>query len=160
MEEIKKFSKLFEDELTLDTMDRSQLQACCKLLEISALGPIGLLRHRLRVRLRELEADDLLILQEGLESLTIYELQVACRERGMRSTGVSELRLRSQLLDWLTLNIKEKMPTTLLLLSRALYVRKPINGSISNRVCRLLSSVFSSFFQLHTRELASGRSAD
>lgn len=103
-------------------MSRSQLLACCKLLEISALGPTGLLRHRLRVRLRELEADDLMILNEGVESLTIWELQSACRERGMRSTGVSELRLRSQLHDWLTLNIRDKMPTTLLLLSRAMYV--------------------------------------
>lgn len=37
-EEILKFSKLFEDEITLDTLNRQQLVALCRLLDIPTLG--------------------------------------------------------------------------------------------------------------------------
>lgn len=37
-EEIMKFSKLFEDEITLDSLARPQLVALCRVLEISTLG--------------------------------------------------------------------------------------------------------------------------
>lgn len=36
--EIMKFSKLFEDEITLDSLTRSQLVALCRLLEVQTLG--------------------------------------------------------------------------------------------------------------------------
>jgi LETM1 and EF-hand domain-containing protein 1 len=53
-----KFIKLFEDELTLDNLSVSQLQALCRLLNISKIGPVELLRFRLHLKLRELKADD------------------------------------------------------------------------------------------------------
>jgi len=59
--EIMKFSKLFEDEITLDSLSRSQLSALCRVLEISSLGPVALLRFQLRLRLRNLAADDQVI---------------------------------------------------------------------------------------------------
>ena len=37
-DEILKFSKLFEDELTLDSLGRQQLVALCRLLDIQTLG--------------------------------------------------------------------------------------------------------------------------
>lgn len=54
--------------------------------------------------------------------MTTEELQQACRDRGMRALGVSEPRLRNQLEQWLDLHINRKIPVSLLLLSRALYL--------------------------------------
>ncbi|KAG8240420.1 hypothetical protein J437_LFUL003134 [Ladona fulva] len=118
--EILKFSKLFEDEITLDSLSRPQLAALCRVLEIQPLGTNNFLRFQLRMRLRQLAADDKVIRKEGVESLSASELQQACRSRGMRAYGVSEDRLRSQLEQWLDLSLNEKVPPSLLLLSRAL----------------------------------------
>ena len=38
-----------------------------------------------------------LIQKEGVDSLTVSELQSACQARGMRALGVPEARLKSQL---------------------------------------------------------------
>lgn len=53
-----KFSKLFEDEFTLDSLSRAQLSALCRVLEINPLGTNNFLRFQLRMRLRSLAADD------------------------------------------------------------------------------------------------------
>lgn len=63
-----------------------------------------------------------LIQKEGVESMAVWELQEACRQRGMRSFGVSEQRLKAQLSQWLDLHLNYKIPTSLLLLSRTLYL--------------------------------------
>lgn len=86
-EDILRFSKLFEDEITLDSLSRSQLIALCRVLEIAPIGTNSLLRFQLRFRLRSLAADHKVIMKEGLDSLSIAELQAACRARGMRSLG-------------------------------------------------------------------------
>jgi len=125
-EEIMKFSSLFENKLTLDNLDRRQLVGLCKLLGISTLGPDYYLRFTLHMKLRNLEADDKLIEDEGIQNLDVDELQSACRERGMRSLGVSEERLRSQLQQWLDLHLNKRIPSTILLLSRALYLPENI----------------------------------
>lgn len=67
---------------------------------IPHLGPDNLLRFRLATRLRELKADDVQIANEGINNLNVQELQVACRERGMRSIGISEEGLRQRLQQW------------------------------------------------------------
>ena len=74
------------------------------------------------MKLRSLAADDKVIQKEGVDSLTVSELQSACRARGMRALGMSEIRLKSQLIQWLDLSLNEKVPPSLLLLSRALYL--------------------------------------
>lgn len=81
-EEIMKFSKLFEDEITLDSLSRQQLTAICKVLEVGSLGTNNFLRFQLRMKLRSLAADDRMIQREGIDSLTTQELQSACRARG------------------------------------------------------------------------------
>lgn len=53
-----RFSKLFEDELTLEHLERPQLVALCKLLELQPIGTNNLLRFQLRLRLRTIRADD------------------------------------------------------------------------------------------------------
>lgn len=57
-EEIMKFSKLFEDEITLDSLSRQQLVALCRVLDIQTLGTTNFLRFLLRMKLRSLAADD------------------------------------------------------------------------------------------------------
>uniref|UniRef100_A0A8D2MVS4 Letm1 RBD domain-containing protein n=1 Tax=Zonotrichia albicollis TaxID=44394 RepID=A0A8D2MVS4_ZONAL len=121
-QEIVHFSKIFEDELTLEHLERPQLVALCKLLELQALGTNNLLRFQLLMRLRSIKADDEMIAKEGVSGLSVAELQSACRARGMRSVGLSEEQLKEQLGQWLDLHLKENIPSSLLLLSRALYL--------------------------------------
>lgn len=121
-EEILRFSKLFEDELTLDNLTRPQLVALCKLLELQSMGTNNFLRFQLTMRLRSIKADDKLIAEEGVDSLNVKELQAACRARGMRALGVTEDRLRDQLKQWLELHLHQEIPTSLLILSRAMYL--------------------------------------
>lgn len=121
-DEIMKFSKLFEDEITLDSLQRPHLVALCKVLNVSTIGTSAMLRFNLRMKLRSLAADDKMIAKEGVDSLNFNELQQACRSRGMRAYGVSEERLRKELKNWLDLSLNEKVPQSLLLLSRALMV--------------------------------------
>uniref|UniRef100_A0A669CHE3 Mitochondrial proton/calcium exchanger protein n=1 Tax=Oreochromis niloticus TaxID=8128 RepID=A0A669CHE3_ORENI len=121
-EQIIKFSKLFEDELTLDNLTRPQLVALCRLLELQSIGTNNFLRFQLIMKLRAIRADDKLIAEEGVESLNVNEVQAACRVRGMRSLGVTEERLREQLGQWLELHLNQQIPTSLLLLSRAMYL--------------------------------------
>lgn len=103
-EEILRFSKLFEDEITLDSLSRPQLTALCRVLEIAPIGTNNLLRFQLRMRLRRLAADDKLILKEGIESLSIAELQAACRVRGMRSLGGMSF-LHSEIFYFFVINL-------------------------------------------------------
>nr|XP_033328856.1 mitochondrial proton/calcium exchanger protein [Megalopta genalis] len=125
-EDIMQFSKLFEDEITLDSLSRPQLVALCRVLDVQTLGTTNFLRFLLRMRLRSLAADDKLIEKEGLDSLTRSELQQACRARGMRAYGLPESKLKEQLSQWLDLSLNKKVPPSLLLLSRALMVPETI----------------------------------
>ncbi|KAK0083402.1 hypothetical protein PV325_008827 [Microctonus aethiopoides] len=121
-DEIIKFSKLFEDEINLDSLSRPQLVALCRVLDIQTLGTTNFLLFLLRMKLRSLAADDRMIEKDGVDTLTRAELQQACRARGMRAYGMPENRLREQLSQWLDLSIHKKVPPSLLLLSRALMV--------------------------------------
>lgn len=122
MEEIIKFAKRFEDEVTLDSLSREQLAALCRVLELNTMGTSNLLRFQLRLKLRSLAADDRAIAREGVDALDLFELQQACKARGMRAYGLTSEKLRSQLQEWIDLSLNEKVPPTLLLLSRALLI--------------------------------------
>ncbi|NXU90746.1 LETM1 protein, partial [Xiphorhynchus elegans] len=126
-EEILRFSKLFEDELTLDNLTRPQLVALCKLLELQSIGTNNFLRFQLTMRLRSIKADDKMIAEEGVDTLTVKELQAACRARGMRALGVTEQRLKDQLKQWLDLHLNQEIPTSLLILSRAMYLPETLS---------------------------------
>ncbi|XP_070541446.1 mitochondrial proton/calcium exchanger protein-like [Ptychodera flava] len=126
--EILRFSKLFEDELTLDNLSRAQLVALCKLLLLQPIGTNNFLRFQLRMKLRSLHADDMLIRKEGIDNLSVAELQSACQSRGMRALGMSLDRLKSQLQQWLDLHLNEQIPSSLLLLSRTLYLPETLSA--------------------------------
>ncbi|XP_076770069.1 LETM1 domain-containing protein LETM2, mitochondrial isoform X6 [Arvicanthis niloticus] len=120
--EIVRFSKLFKDQLALEHLDRPQLVALCKLLELQAFGTNNLLRFQLLMTLKSIKADDEIIAKEGVKALSVSELQSACRARGMRSLGLTEEQLCQQLKEWLDLHLKENVPPSLLLLSRTFYL--------------------------------------
>ncbi|KAI9475986.1 MAG: LETM1-like protein-domain-containing protein [Benjaminiella poitrasii] len=112
-------AKRFEDELTLDNLSRPQLVSMCRYMNINAFGTDNFLRFQIRNRMRQIKADDKVIQTEGIESLTIQELQNACASRGIRAVGTSPGRLRDELAQWLELHLNHHVPGTLLILSRA-----------------------------------------
>jgi len=135
--DILKFSKLFEDEITLDNMTRGQLVAICRLLDLTPIGTNAFLRFQIEMQMRKLKADDVIIAKEGVEQMTVIELQAACKDRGMRALGLTKDKLVQQLKQWIELSTNEKVPPSLLLLSRTLYLpehiapEKAIEASIS-----------------------------
>ncbi|XP_078421732.1 LETM1 domain-containing protein LETM2, mitochondrial isoform X1 [Cetorhinus maximus] len=136
-QDIVRFSKHFEDELTLEHLSRPQLVALCKLLELQPFGTNNLLRFQLQMELRSIKADDEMIAKEGCNFLTVSELQTACRARGMRSLGLTEKQLHEQLTQWLELHLKENVPPSLLLLSRAMYLTDVKPKSIRQSVPKI-----------------------
>lgn len=125
-EEILKFSKLFENEITLDHLSKPQLSALCKSIGLPGVGTNSFLIFQLKMKLRQLRADDLLIESEGLNLLTSQELQMACQARGMRAIGLTRDQLQRQLKQWIDLHIHENVPASLLLLSQALFVTEAV----------------------------------
>ncbi|KAL7738009.1 hypothetical protein ACLKA6_006367 [Drosophila palustris] len=121
-DDIIKFAKRFDDEITLDSLTREQLAALCRVLELNTIGTTMLLRFQLRLKLRSLATDDRVIAREGVDSLNLFELQQACKSRGMRAYGLTAERLRFQLKEWIDLSLNEQVPPTLLLLSRAMLI--------------------------------------
>lgn len=128
-DEIIKYAKRFSDEITLDSLSREQLVALCRVLEQNTMGTTSFLRFELRMKLRSLAADDRSILREGVNALDLFELQQACKARGMRAYGMSVEKLRSQLQEWIDLSLNEKVPPTLLLLSRAMLISEDTTTS-------------------------------
>ncbi|KAL1914639.1 uncharacterized protein VTP21DRAFT_8050 [Calcarisporiella thermophila] len=118
-DEIVRIAKTFEDELTLDNLSRPQLVSMCRYMGIRAFGTDNFLRYQIRNKLQQIKADDKLIMAEGVDSLTTSELISACQQRGIRTIGVSPVRMRSELAQWLDLSLNYKVPSTLILLSRA-----------------------------------------
>ncbi|KAI4631920.1 uncharacterized protein J4E88_008969 [Alternaria novae-zelandiae] len=118
-EEIIKVCKIFKDDLTLDNLSRPQLVSICRYMNITSFGTDNFLRYQVRVRMRQIKRDDRAIAYEGVESLSVPELQTACASRGLRTYGVSPGRLRDDLTSWLDLRLKHGVPSTLLVLSNA-----------------------------------------
>eukprot|EP00041_Stephanoeca_diplocostata_P028149 m.788063 g.788063 ORF g.788063 m.788063 type:complete len:823 (-) comp23312_c0_seq2:324-2792(-) len=128
-DELLKYSRLCDNVLTLDSLTHSQLKAICKLLLLPTYGTNNFLSFQIRYRLKTLKADDVLIRKEGVDTLTVSELQELCRERGMRALGVSEEGLRQRLQQWLHLHLDERVPASLLMLSRISYLPENVNTS-------------------------------
>jgi LETM1 and EF-hand domain-containing protein 1 len=137
--ELVKFSTLFSDELTLDNLSHAQLKAFCRLLSLSPIGPSSVLNFQIRMTLRSLQADDELILAEGISNLTVTELQNACRARGMRATGITEVDLHQRLEQWIHLHVVEQVPASLLLMSRVLYL--PDDLAVEEQLASVLDSL-------------------
>src|SRR5579862_6634337 len=91
----------------------------CRYMNLNTFGTDTMLRYQLRHHLRQIKRDDKAIAYEGVNSLSVPELQYATAARGIRTTGVSPGRLRDDLQQWLDLRLKHGIPSTLLVLSNA-----------------------------------------
>ncbi|KAI9374763.1 LETM1-like protein-domain-containing protein [Aspergillus egyptiacus] len=118
-EDVIKVCKIFKDDLTLDNLSRPQLVGICKYMNLNTFGTDAILRYNIRHRMRQIKRDDRAIYHEGVDSLSVPELQMACASRGIRTHGVSPARLREDLTQWLELRLKQGVPSTLLVLSNA-----------------------------------------
>lgn len=118
-EELIRVCKIFKDDLTLDNLSRPQLVGMCRYMNLSSFGTDAMLRYNIRYRMRQIKRDDRAISYEGVDSLSVPELQMASASRGIRSHGVSPARLREDLSTWLELRLKHGVASTLLVLSNA-----------------------------------------
>lgn len=118
-EDVIKVCKVFRDDLTLDNLSRPQLVSMCRYMNLNTFGTDMMLRYQIRHRMRQIKRDDKAISFEGIDSLSVAELQGACAARGIRTHSVSPARMRSDLQTWLDLRLKEGVPSTLLVLSNA-----------------------------------------
>ncbi|KAJ3303156.1 hypothetical protein HDV03_004144 [Kappamyces sp. JEL0829] len=118
-DDILRIARKLEDELTLNNLSRPQLVSIARFMNLNAFGTDSFLRSTIEGRLRELKADDRLIVRDGVDQLSISELQSACSARGIPTLGVSPARMKSELSQWLELHLVHKIPSSLLLLSRA-----------------------------------------
>jgi LETM1 and EF-hand domain-containing protein 1 len=155
-----KVCKIFKDDLTLDNLSRPQLVGICRYMNLNAVGPDTLLRYQIRHRMRQIKRDDRAISFEGVDSLSVPELQTACASRGLRTHGVSPARLRDDLQMWLDLRLKYGVPSTLLVLSNAFQYAQGKEAELNSQIDALqavLSSIPEELFheielEVHTAE--------
>jgi LETM1 and EF-hand domain-containing protein 1 len=102
-----------------------------------------MLRYQIRHRMRQIKRDDRAISFEGVDSLSVPELQMACASRGLRTHGMSPGRLRDDLQSWLDLRLKYGVPSTLLVLSNAFMYTQGKESEISSQI-EALTGVLSS----------------
>lgn len=142
--EVIKVCQIFKDDLTLDNLSRPQLVGMCRYMNLNTFGTDTMLRYQIRHRMRQIKRDDRAISFEGVESLSVPELQVACLNRGIRTHGVSPGRLRDDLQSWLELRLKHGVPSTLLVLSNAFMYAQGKESEFSTQIDALtgvLSSI-------------------
>ncbi|KXG45809.1 uncharacterized protein PGRI_046650 [Penicillium griseofulvum] len=143
-EDIIKVCKIFKDDLTLDNLSRPQLVGICRYMNLNSFGTDAMLRYTIRHRMRQIKRDDRAIFYEGVDSLSVPELQMASASRGIRTHGVSPARLREDLGMWLELRLKQGVPSTLLVLSNAyLYTQGGKESEMASQI-DALKSVLSS----------------
>ena len=138
-----KVCKLFKDDLTLDNLSRPQLVGIARYMNLNPIGPDTLLRYQVRHQMRQIKRDDRAISFEGVESLSVPELQTAAASRGLRTHGVSPGRLRDDLQMWLDLRLKYGVPSTLLVLSNAFMYAQGKDTEFTSQI-DALQSVLSS----------------
>lgn len=135
-----KVIKIFKDDLTLDNLSRPQLVGMCKYMNLNTFGTDAMLRYNIRHRMRQIKRDDRAISYEGVDSLSVPELQMACASRGLRTHGISPGRLRDDLSMWLDLRLKQGVPSTLLVLSNAYqYTQQYTDPELSSQIDALRS---------------------
>lgn len=125
--DITKFSQLFDDQFTVDKLNREQLVAMAKFLNLTAYGTNTFLRYVVERKLREIRQDDKMIEAEGVENLSLAELQSACRDRGLKGVSKSRELLRDHLRNWLDLSLNQKIPIGLLILANSFKITETMN---------------------------------
>ncbi|EDO19234.1 hypothetical protein Kpol_1050p94 [Vanderwaltozyma polyspora DSM 70294] len=118
-EQLIQVARLFTDDTVLDNATRPYLIALAKYINLQPFGTDVMLRYRIRNKMLELKNDDLSIFYEGVDQLNPVELKNACASRGIRNLDVDDSKLKQNLKNWLVMRIKEKIPSTLLIMATA-----------------------------------------
>lgn len=129
-------------------------------MNLNTIGTDAILRYQIRHRMRQIKRDDRAIAYEGVESLSVTELQMACASRGIRTHGVSPARLRDDLQMWLDCRLRYGVPSILLVLSNAFTYAQGKDTELSSQIDALqavLASVPEELFheielEVHTAE--------
>lgn len=123
--EILRFSRLFQEELSIKNMTPVQLGAMARLLGLNTEGwrwP-GHLRVQLRHHITQLRREDRDYLWEGIDKLTREELIDSCHKRAINFHDRTNDEMREDLARWLELSANNKeIPTTLLLWIQSFYL--------------------------------------
>jgi len=124
-EEIAAIAPYFRDHITLDSLPSSQLNNLCSYMHIPVFGSNAILRERLRQKIKKIRKEDEGIVKTGgIEKLSDGEVRELVQERGMR-VNKDLANLRVDLSGWIDLTQTQKIPTSLLLLSRVLMIAAP-----------------------------------
>jgi LETM1 and EF-hand domain-containing protein 1 len=145
-EDFKKYAPLFQDELTIDRMDRQTVDALCRIFKASPvkraiaaglgnqhaqLQSTQLMRLLLQRRIHNLKFEDKEwvehIKRHGIGSIPEEDLQELSRDRGMRALGLTRERLERQYLDWVELATDPQISDSMLAYTRMLYMPKAID---------------------------------
>lgn len=143
-DDVIRVAKLFEDELTLDNLSRPQLVSMCRYLQINAFGTDNYLRYQIRTKLNRIKTDDITIAMEGVDNMSLLELQSACQSRGIPTLNLSEDRLRQELRQWIDLHLHQRISGILLTLSKAFTYIPSSSDSGSNTQLKALELTLSS----------------
>lgn len=124
-------------------------------MSLRPFGTDSILRYQIRHRLLTIIKDDKAIDYEGVESLSIPELQMACSQRGIKTSDVSPGRMREDLETWLDLRLRQKIPSTLLILSSAYtYGDNQTTDSYYDALLAVLSSIPDEVYNVAKLELS------
>ncbi|GMG20298.1 unnamed protein product [Ambrosiozyma monospora] len=118
-DQVLKVAQLFKDDLILDNVSRSTLVAFCKYMGMRPYGTDQILRYRIRHKMLKIKNDDMAIDYEGVDSLSVPELQVACASRGITISSATPAEMRLWLNSWLDMRLRSHIPSTLMLLVNA-----------------------------------------
>lgn len=114
--QIIRISEMFKDDLSLDNMNKTELNILCKYLNKITIGFDEMKRIRIRKTINKIRRDDKVIMIEGVDSMSYDELIDACEERGMSCKGLSKESLQKLIEDWLDLSIFHEVPIPYLFL--------------------------------------------
>lgn len=141
-EQLVQVARLFTDDTVLDNLSRPYLVALAKYINIQPFGTDVILRYRIRYKLLELKKDDFALYYEDTEQLSSAELRSACASRGIRIKDTDDAALRTNLKLWLDMRIKDKIPSTLLVLATSYnYGDASSTKSLYDSLCDVLSAI-------------------
>ena len=118
-QQLLRVAKMFKDDLILDNAPRGTLIALAKYIALRPYGTDQILRYRIRHKMLKIKEDDRLIDEEGVDSLSLLELQQACASRGIHMHNATPGQMRQYLHEWLDMRLHEKIPSTLMILVNA-----------------------------------------
>jgi len=123
VDELSKFSSLFQSEFKLENMPFKHLESICYVL---GLDPYPFRSHvilQLKRYIGGVKREDRNISWEGIDSLSREELVEANRRRGMPHEDARAVEvLRNQLRDWIQISSNRTIPISLLLWTRAFFI--------------------------------------